>query len=240
MIDTHCHLLPGLDDGPADEGEALGLARALVADGVRTVVCTPHLSARFPVEHDDASRAAELLRARLDAERIPLALELTAEVDPLAAYDAPLEELTRRALAGRFVLVEVTRDVSAPFFPAIADRLAPAGLAPVFAHPERSRAIQRSPAPLADARAAGAVVQIVAPSLLGRWREAVEECAWRLVEEGLADLLASDAHGVARRRVHLAEAARAVARRHGAAAAEALTQANPASVLAGRYPGATK
>ena len=237
MIDTHCHLLPGLDDGPADESEALELARALVGDGILSVVCTPHYSRRFPTTRGAAGAALERLRDLVEADGLPLQLTLAAEVDPLAAYDTPLDELAQRALAGRFVVVEVTRDVSAPFFADVGARLAEARLRPIFAHPERSSALQRSLAPLAEARAAGALVQVVAPSLLGRWREAVAECAWRIVDEGLADLLGSDAHGTSHRRVHLAEAAGEVALRYGAPTARALTASAPELVLRGVEPG---
>jgi protein-tyrosine phosphatase len=238
MIDTHCHLLPGLDDGPPDDAGALELARALVDDEVRMVVCTPHYTRQFPTDHDAAESALAQLRLRLAEAEIPLELVLAAEVGPVFALDAPTEEIARRALAGRFVLVEVTPDSPAPFFDAVGERLAREGLTPVFAHPERSRALQRSLEPLADARGAGAVVQVVAPSLLGRWNETVADTAWRIVDAGLADLLASDAHGIARRRVHLGEAADEVGHRYGHEAARRLTASAPARVVDGLDPHA--
>lgn len=169
MIDTHCHVLPGFDDGPADEDESLALARMLVADGIVSVVCTPHYSTRFPTDDAAAGAALDRLRARFEEARLTLTLGLAAEIDPVAALDAPLDALSRRSLAGRFLIVEVTSDVTSPFFGLVAERIAGAGLTPIFAHPERNRAVQRSLEPLAAARAAGALVQIVAPSLLGRW-----------------------------------------------------------------------
>jgi protein-tyrosine phosphatase len=236
LIDTHCHLLPALDDGPPDDAAALELAQALVDDEVRVVVCTPHYSRLFPTEHAAAEAALERLRSRLDEAGVPLELALAAEVGPVFALDAPTEELARRALAGRFVLVEVTADAPAPFFDSVAERLAREGLTPIFAHPERSRALQRSLDPLADARGAGALVQIVAPSLLGRWNETVASTAWKIVDAGLADLLASDAHGIARRRVHLGEASDEVGHRYGHEAARRLTAAAPARVVEGLDP----
>ena len=58
MIDTHCHLVPGVDDGPADLVEALELARALVGDGVSAVVCTPtgEISDYWP-KHSGSTKA---------------------------------------------------------------------------------------------------------------------------------------------------------------------------------------
>jgi protein-tyrosine phosphatase len=234
VIDTHCHLLPGLDDGPATAEAAVELAAALAGDGVEAVVCTPHWSRQFPTDHAVA-------RERLDDLRGLLAggprLELSAEVSPGFAVEAPVEELAARSIAGRYVLVEVLADTRPLLLDAVADRLAAAGLVPILGHPERSRAGQEDPAALDAVRRRGALAQVVAPSLLGRWGEAAERCAWRLVQTGRADLLASDAHGVERRRCHLREAAAAVADRVGANVANALVRDRPAAVLRGEHPG---
>ena len=55
MIDTHCHLIPGVDDGPAEQTEALELAQVLIADGVSEVICTPHYSRLFTYPHEVAA-----------------------------------------------------------------------------------------------------------------------------------------------------------------------------------------
>ena len=87
------------------------------------------------------------------------------------------------------MVVEAVADTPAPFFASVLDRLRPVGLVPVFAHPERSRAVQRDPALLAASRRDGALVQTVAPSLVGRWGRDVARTAWTLVERDLTDLV---------------------------------------------------
>lgn len=236
MIDTHCHLLPGLDDGPRTETESLQLAQRIVADGVTHVLCTPHFARMFPTRHEDAVAAFERLRAQLAENSIPLGLDLAAEVGPAAAVTEPIAELERRSIVGRFVLVEILHDTPFPTLETCIDRLQEVGLTPIFAHPERSGDVARHPGTLDPIRARGALVQIVAPSLLGRWGRVVEETAWGLVESGRADLLGSDAHGVRRRRPHLREAADRVAARFGYQAAHELTDRGPASVLRGADP----
>jgi protein-tyrosine phosphatase len=236
VIDTHCHLLPGIDDGPRDEDAALELARQLARDGVRTIVCTPHCSRRFPTDHDAAGERLEAVRAQLAAADVELRLELAAELSPAYALELPLDELSRRSIAGRFALVELHADTPVLFIRTAARRLAEGGLTAVFAHPERSRAIRRTPAVLAAARDEGSLFQVVAPSLVGRWGEDVRSAAWRLLESGRVDLLASDAH-----RAHgdgsLLRAARAhVERRLGAAAVRDLTETRPALVVQGVHP----
>lgn len=236
MIDTHCHLLPGLDDGPPTQADALDLARRLAADGVSRVLCTPHYSAQFPTSHADAEARLSALRSELADACIRLEPALAAEVSPGYAVSVSPDDLARRSIAGRYVVVEVLADTPPPFFAAVLERLTEAGLAVIFAHPERCRALQRHAGLVDGIRRRGALLQVVAPSLLGRWGKEVAALAWRLVDTGRADLLGSDAHGVRRRSVHLGEAAALVRERLGDAAVSELTERRPASVLAGLAP----
>jgi protein-tyrosine phosphatase len=236
MIDTHCHLLPGIDDGPSTPAEALGLARLLERDGVSFALCTPHYSRLHPTDHALARARLRELEGAMSAERISLAAALAAEVSPGYAVSAPVAELAARSIAGRYVLVEVQPATPATFFGAVEARLAGAGLHPIFAHPERCEAVQRRPSCLDATRRNGSLVQVVAPSLLGRWGKAAAAAAWRLLDSGRVHLLASDAHGPVRRQNHLGEAVAVVAQRLGAAVAAELTERNPALVLVGGRP----
>lgn len=231
MIDTHCHLLPGLDDGPGSENEALELARRLVSEGVRRVVCTPHYSNLFPTVHAKAVEKHLALTPRLEAEGIPLETSLAAEIGPGFAASAPLEELLDRTIDRRFALVEVLSDTSASALLAIRKRLGDAGVRTILGHPERCRALHRRPALLDPLRDEGALLQVVAPSLIGRWGPDVEAAAWRLVDTGRADLLGSDSHGTSRRRPHLREACDLIDQRLGPEVVAELTERRPKLVL---------
>jgi protein-tyrosine phosphatase len=231
MIDTHCHLLPGLDDGPPSLDASLVLARRLVDDGVTSVLCTPHYSRQFPTRHADAADQLVALREGLQDSTIALEIELAAEVGPALAVSSPLEELFERAVGGRYLIVEVLPDSPGALFDAVTDRLEEAGLLPILAHPERCRAVQRHPVLLEAARERGALVQIVAPSLIRRWGRGVASAAWGLLGAGWVDLLGSDAHGVRRRGVHLAEAVELIDKRFGSEVARDLVRRNPARVL---------
>ena len=231
MIDTHCHLLPGLDDGPRDLGEAVALARQLGAAGVETVVCTPHASRQFPTDGAEARGRLDELRLELGRAGIALALELAAEFAPATLLETTPEVLAGRAIGRRFVLVELVADTPASYLSLALAHARGAGLAPVFAHPERCRAVRDQPHLLDAARAAGALVQIVAPSLTGRSGGGASAAAWQLLATGRVDLLASDAHRAAAQRLPLAEALALVRSRHGDAVLRELTVDAPARLL---------
>jgi protein-tyrosine phosphatase len=239
VIDTHCHLLPALDDGPATAADALELARSLVAQGVDRVLCTPHFSNLFPTEHAQAEAHLRALEALLWSDGIELEVTLAAEIGPGFAASLPLQELLQRTVDGRFALIEVLPDTPPSALLTIAERLGEAGLRLVLAHPERCRAVQHRPGILDPLRADGAQVQVVAPSLLGRWGPEAEFAAWRLIDTGRADLLGSDAHGVRRRRPHLREACDLIAERLGDGVVSELTARRPRLVLDGDLPEAS-
>lgn len=233
MIDTHCHLLPGLDDGPRRVGHALTLARELKEAGVNSVLCTPHYTRRWAPSHQAALAAHDQLRRALDDARIELETTVAAEIGTAFAVTAPLEDLAERSV-GRYVIVEVYADTPAPFVATVVDRFAEADLLPVFAHPELARSLERRPEILDDARARGALVQVLAPGIVGFWGQDVAANAWDLLEADRVDLVASDAHGPRRPPKHLARAAELIRQRLGSAALEDLTQRRPAELIAGR------
>jgi protein-tyrosine phosphatase len=230
MIDTHCHLLWRIDDGPRSSLEAMELARALVGHGVRIALCTPHYSQRFPTRMDVARDRFTELRRDLTALDVPLDVALAAEVSHRLALSVPTSELRERAF-GDFVLVELESGAPADAPMRVAARLADAGLTAVFAHPERCRAISRDTTALDDARSGGALTQVVASSLAGRWGPRVVDAAWELLDGGRIDLLGSDAHGPRGSVLRLTEVIRRVAHRYGEQTVAALIERVPARLL---------
>jgi protein-tyrosine phosphatase len=231
LIDTHCHLLPGIDDGPKSMDGTLELARSLARSGVHSVVCTPHFSRRYPTDHLVAADALEEVRRVLDEEGVPLKLGLAAEVGSAAAVDASEGELLDRRLGERHLLVELEPATPAGIVEVVLDRARQIELRPVFAHPERCRAVRSQPHVLDDARAEGALVQVVAQSLSGRWGDEARTVGWHLVEAGRADLLASDAHKREQAGARLRSVLEELTRRFGATALEELTETGPRKLL---------
>src|SRR3954452_23177956 len=80
--EIHCHILPGVDDGPATLEDSVELARLAVRDGTRTVVATPHVRADFFTDVHELPHRVRELNARLRLEVIPLKVIQGAEVGP--------------------------------------------------------------------------------------------------------------------------------------------------------------
>lgn len=236
MIDTHCHLLPEIDDGPRSMDESLELARELIEVGVHTVVCTPHQSRRFPTDPETALVRLAELRTALETAGAELTLHLSAELSPTVALSLAPERLRALAMGGRYLLVELEPTTPASAVATVFHQLEPEGLVPIFAHPERCRAVMRDVTVLTVAREAGALVQVVATSLAGTWGRSVQRGARGLLAEGRVDLLGSDAHRPGRTSRRLQEVLQWLAARFGDETMQCLTSRTPQAVLAGQTP----
>lgn len=230
MIDTHCHLLPGLDDGPQGLEDALALARKLHDHGVRGVVCTPHWSRRFATTWEATVAAAGAVRQALEREKIPLELVASAETSDVFAATRPFAELRERGACGTSLTVEMTAHSLPAAFAAIVSRLRSVELTTVIAHPERCHAVQVNPAVLDPLRDQGALTQVVASSLVST-HERVVRTAWSLLRSGRVDLLASDAHDVRARPPELRAIEAAVCAELGDDLWRKLTWSTPSQLL---------
>jgi protein-tyrosine phosphatase len=211
VIDLHCHILPGIDDGPETLAGSLELARAAVADGIAVVAATPHVRDDWPTTPQSMERLVRELRIALEREAIPLDVRPGGEV---ALDELPrLGDTVRRyALAGnpRYLLVEMPYrgwplDIAHKFFDLLAR-----GITPVLAHPERNSDVQEQPERLAPLVEQGALVQLTAASVDGRLGRRARSTSFRLLDLELAHLIASDAHAPSVRTLTLTAAAEAV------------------------------
>jgi len=239
VIDTHCHLLPGLDDGPRSLGESVMMARRLTRSGVVHTICTPHASPRYPLSQRRAASAMQHLQTALDELEIPLGLSLAAEVHPRTALRAPLDDLLTWSIGRRFVIVELVRSTTAAEVERVLARLAEVGTKPIFAHPERCHAVQSGSDVIEQVRMEGALIQVVAPSLTGAAASAVGRVAWELLAQGQVDMVASDGHTAESSRLNMDALADVVAARLGVATARRLFVECPRQVVdASGYSGA--
>lgn len=243
MIDIHCHVLPGIDDGPGTLEAAVSLAQALVDDGVRLAVLTPHV---FPgrFENRKSSIVDEFLRFRAVLEEAALPLDLlwagevrlTPEVLELLLLDE-LPYLGQRNGFQHMLLEMPDGQIPLGSLKFIQHLLA-ARVRPVLVHPERNRMVMESPERLRPFVELGCQVQLTAGSLVGGFGERAQATAMALLDHGWVQAVASDAHNLGGRRPRMREAAAWLRQHYGAGAATQLTLLGPASlcgVSADRY-----
>jgi protein-tyrosine phosphatase len=232
VIDIHCHILPGIDDGPRDWDKSVALCRALVEDGIRTVVATPHLI--DGVYENVSSRVGPLvaeLDARLTKADIGLTVLAGAEVDFSSRHVTERTSELPALGGGPAVLLEMPVAVIPPAISQTIFVLRSRGLTPVFAHPERNELIQDEPALVREWIDAGALLQLDGDSLLGVWGRRTKTCAEQLLKRGLFHAMASDAHSTDKRPPRLTEALRRAVALVGEGA-QALVTVGPERILA--------
>lgn len=200
MIDIHCHVLPGLDDGAEDLPASLALARAAAADGIRQLVATPHVDTVHDYDLDQIGRRTGEVNAALAREGAPIVVLSGAEIAPDRLGDLGDRQLSRLGLGGgTCLLVECPYRGPMPFLDDAVLDLQARGFQPVLAHPERSPIFQEDVPRLCKLVECGILCSIDAGSLIGRFGTRPRRVALKLLGEGLAHNVASDAHDLDRR-----------------------------------------
>lgn len=201
FIDVHCHLLPGLDDGAPSDDEMLRHARRLAAEGVREVVCTPHVKrAEFPAVAVDAIHAhVTRAQAALVAAGVALRLHPGGELahpDALALDPAALDRIAQGPPRARWLLLEAPFEGFGDDFARAFARVRALGYGVLVAHPERAAGVLRADGRgwLRSLLADGALLQVNVDSLRGDHGLEAQAAALRLVREGRTSCLASDGH----------------------------------------------
>jgi protein-tyrosine phosphatase len=236
MFDLHAHVLPGIDDGPADEAAAVEFVRAVAAEGTTVMVATPHLRHDHPrVKPEElASRVARLEWALARAS-VDFDLTVGGEVDLVWALEAGDDSLRLVSYGqqGTDLLLETPYGELPGTFERLVAQLAARGYRIVLAHPERNPTYQQQPRRLLELVGHGVLLQVTASALVADRRSARSRVlAEALIREGIAHLIASDGHGA-----HIARAGLGA----GASAAERLVPGSgawyvedaPAAILRG-------
>ncbi len=204
MIDLHCHILPGVDDGALDLRDSAGMARQAAADGIEAVCATPHIRHDHDVRIEEVAGRVGALNTHLREEGVPVAVLQGGEVAETAVEALSEEELARISLGGgRWVLLEPAPGPLGDSLERRVEHLAERGHRSLIAHPERHASAEMFER-MARLVAAGALIQATADFFL---REATADGMLALAERRLVHALSSDAHSShGGRPVHLSEA----------------------------------
>ncbi|HUG68491.1 MAG TPA: CpsB/CapC family capsule biosynthesis tyrosine phosphatase [Pirellulaceae bacterium] len=235
FVDIHCHLVPGIDDGAKSWQESLAMARMAVADGIETIVVTPHQLGGYAHNSGEMirQRTAELQR-ELDAHDILLRVLPGADV---RIDNGMIEGLKNGSVLtlgdhGRHVLLELPHEMYFPLEPVL-DDLTRAGMVGILSHPERNQGLLKQPALIESLVDYGCLMQVTAGSLTGTFGPNSQDMAEWMLGEGLVHFISTDAHGPRARRPLLGRAFQRAAEMAGEETAIALCCGNPAAVASG-------
>jgi protein-tyrosine phosphatase len=233
MVDLHCHILPGLDDGAKSIEDSLAMAEDAIADGITHIVGTPHANPDFAFDFRRVRAAVEELQSRLEG-RLNLAsgcdFHLSHE-NLMALRSGPRPYCINQK---DYLLVEFNDFSIPPSLDQALHELRLAEMRPVVTHPERNGILRTHPERLRRWVELGCYVQITAGSLTGVFGEGPKQTAWAWLAEGLVHFVASDAHNRTRRPLKLKFAFDEVAARAGEERAKFLFVENPRAAFEGQ------
>lgn len=239
MIDLHTHILPGVDDGAKDMEETLAMCRAAYSDGIRGIVATPHFKPLLfePPTSELVMKKVSEVNCALKREGIDIEVYSGAEVRlTLEIYDyIESEEFLTINSLGKHMLVEFPMGRLAPGWEGLLEGLTYRGIAPIIAHPERSRHFLDNPAVLTLLVENGVMLQLTADSLLGETGDESKDFCEMLIMRGLAHIIATDTHSLENRRPTLKAATEAAAGLIGMEEAIKLVTTNPRAVVDGEF-----
>jgi len=233
MVDIHCHILPGIDDGAKTWETAEAMCRIAAEDGIKHIVCSPHSNDEY---HYDRSKNDDLVSEL--RERVGDTMRFSSGCDFHFSFEniqAALADPDRFLISGtEYLLVEFS-DYS--ISPAVGDallRFRGMGITPIITHPERNMVMVRRPEQVLRFAEHGCVVQITANSLTGHWGEGARKFAEWLLDHKAVHVIATDAHDTRHRPPVLSKARDYVAENYDERLARALVEDNPQAIVNGQ------
>lgn len=208
MIDIHNHILPGVDDGAKTEEDSIEMAKAAVAEGIHTIIATPHhKNGHFNNERDTILMQVNILRQLFAKHDIPLTLLAGQET---RIYGDMVEDLEKGELLSlnktKYIHVEFPFREVPRYAGQLLYDLQIAGYVPIIVHPERNREILENPNKLYDYVRKGALTQVTAASMIGKFGKTTQKFTHQLIDANLTHFIASDAHNTTTRGFRMAEA----------------------------------
>ncbi|MDE2445263.1 MAG: capsular biosynthesis protein [Alphaproteobacteria bacterium] len=233
MIDLHCHLLPGVDDGAPDLATSLAMARLAVSDGIEVVACSPHfMPGLYDNNADDIRTRVAALNLKLIEEDINLALVVGCDAHIRPDFiDCLRNDTLLRLHDSRYVLFEPSHTTAPPRLDELMFNILMAGFVPVLTHPERFRWIEGNYNLFRRLVETGVWMQVTAGSLTGRFGKRAQYWGQKMLADGYVHIIATDAHDTHRRPPLMAEAFEVAAQEVGLDEARHLVLTRPQAIL---------
>jgi len=195
MIDLHSHILPCLDDGARNMDEALEMCRIAEADGIHTIIASPH-SKNGVYDNDEKTILPVLEKVKEAVREKGISIEIIPAVDMHIDPEVVtfFKQNSQLLLGGHYVLLEFPSQSIPPYTGEFLFKMKLKGYIPIITHPERNTIIQGDTTVLQKWVEGGAIVQVTAMSLTGEFGEKVRKVSLKMVQSGLAHFIATDAH----------------------------------------------
>ena len=233
MVDLHCHILPGLDDGAKTIEDSLAMAEDAISDGITHVVATPHANSNYVFEFSRVRATRKELSEKLEG-RLTLATGCDFHLSPENLKAIRIESAPFCINQKDYLLVELNDFSIPPSMDQALHELQLAGLHPIITHPERNGLLRAQPERLRKWVELGCYAQVTAGSLTGVFGPGCQQDAWTWIASGLIHFISTDAHNTARRPLKLKFAYDAIAEQFDEDRARALLLENPLAAFEGR------
>lgn len=234
MIDIHCHILPGIDDGPTEWEESLAMCEMAVKDGIRTIVATPHVNnGSYFNSKEKIIEKIEELRERINGR---VELEILIGADTHVSFDL-VDRLQSKEIPTinnkNYILLELPHELLPPNLESFIFDLKVMGITPIITHVERTLWIKRKFEELKKLIQKGALLQITAMSITGEFGRSAQQWSEKLLKENLVHIIASDGHSINGRPPILSRALNAASSIVGRDDAYAMVNDTPLKVIKG-------
>jgi len=238
MIDLHCHIYPGVDDGPISLEETRAMLDIAVTEGIRTIIASHHFSEE---DHTVETYLDAIQVAKSQVQ--PLIDDLSADIkilDGAEVFISPniihIKDLKKLCINNsRYLLIELPMMDIPIYTEDVVYSLKINGITPIIAHPERNRRIVHEPSTLEPLINLGALAQVNTGSITGLFGKHVRKTAKKLIKKNMIHALGSDAHSPRRRGPYMKEAARQLTKWAGSHAARRILHTIPEAIINDGY-----
>ncbi|MCA1041623.1 tyrosine protein phosphatase [Bacillus infantis] len=218
MIDIHCHILPGIDDGAKTMEDSLSMAEAAVKEGIRSIIATPHhKNGKFDNTKEEIQRKTDELNVALRTAQIDLTILPGQET---RIYGEILEDIDKNEIltlnnTGKYLFVELPSNHVPRYTDKLLYDIQVKGMTPVIVHPERNQEIMERPDLLYQLVKKGALTQVTASSVAGYFGKNIKNFSLQLIDANLTHFVSSDAHNIANRSFKMLEAYDQIEKKYG-------------------------
>lgn len=218
MIDLHCHILPGIDDGAQTIESSVEMAKQAISQGINTIVATPHhQNGKYINEKADIEQYVQKLNEEFQQRNLTLTI-LPGQESRI--FGEMVEEYHDNKLltlnnSHKYVFVEFPSSQVPRYTEKLLFNLQSEGLIPIIVHPERNSRLIEDPDLLYNLVNKGALTQVTASSLTGHFGKKIQKFSHQLIESNLTHIIASDAHNTSHRSFRMDMAFEIVEKEYG-------------------------